>query len=138
MSSVSQRGSTLGLAMIGFPLVMVRTSAKSPPDHALARDPTDAFGADQLAIAPNSFVCGLYICKTQNKFARRFKIRPRTESHAAGRFIYDEAIASHSIWSGQDHGYLPNRVARRATLLVERRRDHSVTKTRWQSGCVFA
>ena len=39
-----------------------------------ALDPTDAFGPYYRIIAPNNFVCSLCVCKTQNKFARRFKI----------------------------------------------------------------
>ena len=39
-----------------------------------ALDPTDAFGPYYRIIAPNNFVCGLCVCKKQNKFARHFKI----------------------------------------------------------------
>ena len=104
-----------------------------------ALDPTDTFGAHQLAIAPNNFVGGLCVCKTQIKFAWRFKIRPGSESHAAGRSIFDEAIARCSTRPGQDRRYLPYRVARRATLLVASGQDQvSPNALARRLGCAFA
>jgi hypothetical protein len=88
---------------------------------------TDNLGADQWAAAPNRFACGLCVPAAQNKFARHFKIRWRANAHAAVGFVDNQAVARCRTGFDQDHPYVPNGPAPRATPFYKSGRDHGVT-----------
>jgi hypothetical protein len=91
------------------------------------RQAPDTLGAYLPALTPNHFVSGLCARVTQNKFFGYFKIRRRTDSHAAVGLIYHEAVVRCCAGFGGDSSDVPKAPPHRAPSIIKSMPDHGVT-----------